>query len=76
VINTGVPADTNYHDIRVRSLVAGTLLLTFDNGPEQSINTNVSTLSQTPFSSVVTDTTATRSIYLDAWKFAATGLSR
>jgi hypothetical protein len=75
-INSTVPADTNFHSFRMRSVVAGTVLFSIDGGAESAISTNCPTTNQLPDFYLVTDSTAQKTIDLDYFAFWMNGLSR
>ena len=81
--DTGVAPDTNYHKLRIRSTVAGTVGLTFDSGREVTICAADCTITATPttnntvspFFEVVSATASTsENILADFWRFKASGL--
>lgn len=57
--------DTNYHDLRFRSVVAGTVLCSVDGGAEVSVNTNIPTVAMEPFAQVVTHAAAIENFHID-----------
>lgn len=62
---TGSTLDTNYHDFRMRSTTAGTVLFSVDGGTEVSINTNLPTVNMSPRITLATQTTASESTRID-----------
>jgi hypothetical protein len=75
-VNSTVPADTNFHTFRIRSLVAGTILFSIDGGAESAISTNCPTINQLPDFYLVTDSTVQKIIDLDYFAFWMNGLLR
>lgn len=55
VVNSNVAADTSFHTLRIRSLVAGTILMSLDGGVEQTLSSNCPTAQIGPMFEVVTD---------------------
>jgi hypothetical protein len=81
--DTGVAADTNWHKLRMRSLVAGTILLTLDSGAERSIcaagcdlNGTLNSIAVHPFLISAADDVGSVSMDIDLFAFKARGLSR
>ena len=81
--DTGVAADTNWHKLRIRSLVAGTVRLTIDAGTELTICATGCDLNGTlpsggyaPFFTQAADAAGTVSMDIDLFAFKARGLSR
>ncbi len=67
--------DTNWHTLRMRSAVAGTVLFSMDGGTETPL-AGMPTTSLRPVCQIVTATTAARVVQLDYWDFLAAGLTR
>lgn len=78
VFDTAVAPDTSYHTLRVRSSVAGTLLIQFDATTEQSFSTNLPTASNQlkPQFYVETATAAARNFEAEFFGWSTSGLSR
>lgn len=57
--------DTNYHDLRIRSTAAGTILCSVDNGAETAVSTNLPTGVLTAIASVITQTGANKNFKID-----------
>lgn len=68
--------DNNWHRLRIRSTVAGTILFSMDGGAETSIATNVPNVSVAPGFTVVTDTSSAKTLDVDYFSFYASGLNR
>jgi hypothetical protein len=64
-------ADTNYHHFRIRSLIAGTIGFTIDNGTEFTTTTDVTTANCTLFMQCLTRTSAAKTLNLDMVKYVA-----
>lgn len=62
---TGSVVDTNYHTLRIRSTVAGTILFSVDGGAEISVSANISTARLTTIPSVTTKTAAGKAFTID-----------
>ena len=62
---TGATLDTNYHDLRIHSNTAGTVLFSVDGGAEISIATNVPTVSLSPYVTDVTRQSAATTLKID-----------
>jgi hypothetical protein len=75
-VSSGVAVDTNWHTLRVRSTVAGTIKFSLDGGNETSFSSGIPTNNVFPFFMVVTQTTATRTVNLGAWAFAGYNQAR
>ncbi len=69
---SSVAADTNFHRMRIRSAVAGTILFSMDNGAETAISSNVPTATMSPFIQVISRTTAAKTAYIDFYSYYAT----
>lgn len=74
--NSAVVADTNYHTLRMRSVVPGTVLFSLDGGVESALSTNCPTGAVTPTWQILTDASAQKLINLDYFAFQMSGLSR
>lgn len=75
--STITPTAGSWHRIRIRSTVAGTIRFSVDGETEVVQNTNVPSVSTLlPAATVLTRTTAARSLDLDWFAFYRTGLSR
>ncbi len=83
-VDTLVSPDTNFHKLRIRSIVASTVGLTLDSGTEYTICSGAcsinaspgSTTTIAPFFGVASNTGSTaEAITVDFWRFKATGLS-
>jgi hypothetical protein len=62
---TGSTINTSYHDLRIHSNVAGTILCSVDGGAEVSISTNVPTVAIEPEAIVTSRQSATTSLHID-----------
>jgi len=65
--SSGVPFDTAWHKLRIRSQTAGTILFSLDGGTEVSINTNVSTAALAPIFGIRTEEAAAKRVEVDRW---------
>ena len=81
--DSGVAIDTNWHEIWLRSVAANTLLAKLDRGAEYSFcaagcsqTATPPAVNLAPGAVLVTNTTATRTVYLDKWALKARGLVR
>jgi hypothetical protein len=68
--------DTNFHKISIRSTSAGSIIFSFDGGPDQTLSTNVSTATMTPFFGTHTGEAVNKILYVDYFAYKVTGLSR
>lgn len=79
IVDSGIPADINPHTVRIRALVAGTILFSLDGGTETSISTNVPTVPMNIVAVAVGTfgtTTTDHTCFLDYVYFTITGLTR
>ncbi len=73
---TVTACDTNFHKIRIRSAVAGTIRFSLDGGAETAISTNVPTANMTPMMMLVTDAAVAQTVDADLFAFKAFALGR
>lgn len=66
-----VNADTNFHHIRIRSLVAGTILFSTDGGTETPIAVAITTNALCPFVQLISRTTGAKTANLDFISYAS-----
>lgn len=67
VAATSVAADTNWHTIRVRSVVAGTVLYSIDGGAETAVTTNLPNTTLDYAHQIINRTTASAVLTIDAF---------
>ena len=66
-----VAADTSFHKFRIRSVVAGTILFSTDNGTETAISATVPTTNMMAFIQLISRTTAAKAMSVDFYSYAA-----
>jgi hypothetical protein len=64
---SAVAGDTNWHVIDIFSNTSGTISFQIDGGTAIDITTNVPTIAMTPYFSILTRTTAAKTLDVDSW---------
>lgn len=64
-------ADTNFHHVRIRSTVSGTIGFTLDGGTEFTTTTDVTALALSPFIQVLTRTSSSKTLIVDFFSYMA-----
>lgn len=70
-VTNSVAVNTSFNHFRIRSLVAGTILFSVNNGTETAISTNVPTTVQQPFFQLLTRTAGSQSATVDFFSYSA-----
>lgn len=68
--------DNLWHRIRIRSIINGQVLFTFDANPEVVVAAGCPNVNLYPYFCIVTDVAGARDIHVDYFSFKMTGLAR
>lgn len=68
--------DNLWHRIRVRSIINGQVLFTFDANPEVVVAAGCPNVNLYPYVCIVTDVAGARDVHVDYFSFKMTGLAR